>query len=74
MHRDDSRGPKDRGLTRGFCPDPPPDPREVVVTCWTGDRIQVSDTLGLLVLDVRDDEVVLGLDDESDGTQPFDVE
>lgn len=74
MHRDDSPGPKDRGLTPGCYPIPHPDPRELVLTCWTGDRIQISDTLELVVLDVRDGEVVLGLEDESDGAQPIEIE
>lgn len=71
MHRHDSPGPSSRGLTRRCYLSPLHGPQELALDCRTGDRVQVNDSIELVVLDVRGDEVVLGIEHEFDAVQLF---
>jgi hypothetical protein len=71
MHRQHSSGPENHRPRRRFYLSPHDDAEEQVFDCQTGDRIQVSDFVEVVVLEVRRNYVVLGIDDELDADEPL---
>jgi hypothetical protein len=74
MRHHESPRPNGRGLTRRCYLDPLHGPQELVLNCRPGDRVQINDSVEVIVLDVRAGQVVLGIEQESDVVQPFDEE
>lgn len=65
MHNQDSQRRENRQQTRRCYPSSRQARREVVLNCQIGDRIQVGDSVELVVRDMRGDDVVLDVDDSS---------
>lgn len=71
MHYHEPPRPDRSGRTHRCYLSPLHGPQELVLNCQIGDRVQINDSLEVVVLDVCGDEVVLGVDDEFDVVPPF---
>lgn len=65
MHYLDSPGPKNRRQAYQCYSSTREVRKDIAMVCQIGDRIQVGNSVEVVVLDVRDDEVVLEVDDKS---------